>query len=195
MRLAHPSCTATTTPRSPLLIFLTSSAGAIAVAFKTASGTSKDIKRDLLAHGVELGLDEADPHPRMKEADYAAPIDIAWPQDCLDFASTFLACTPLLDPIFEGRTIASKRVQATKSLSVERLSFAQGLYEELVHLGPDVLVHSLRDDIIQITRHPKDAIRQCVLWVITFLPPALDNSFFLDLSLATEMVPAFWLRA
>ncbi|KDO16369.1 hypothetical protein SPRG_18101, partial [Saprolegnia parasitica CBS 223.65] len=60
----------------------------------------------------------------------------------------------------------------SESSSVELSGSAQGLCEVLVKLGPGVLNHGLRDEILPIA--PPKATAHCVL---AFLPPALGKGF------------------
>ncbi|KAH9095800.1 hypothetical protein LEN26_017701 [Aphanomyces euteiches] len=118
----------------------------------------------------------------------------------------------LLDPIPEVRTIASKALgmlvkglgqshfpslvqsllSAMKSdgSSVERSGSAQGLCEVLVALGLDPLDTYLREEIFPLARHPKASVREGLLWVIAFLPPALGKTFAKYLNKALPMVVA-----
>ncbi|KDO30185.1 hypothetical protein SPRG_22144 [Saprolegnia parasitica CBS 223.65] len=133
-------------------------------------------------------------------------------KDLAPYLDTIAPClqTQLLDPIPEVRTVASKALgmlvkglgqshfphlvpsllQAIKSesSSVERSGSAQGLCEVLVNLGPDALDHGLRDEILPIARHPKAAVREGVLWVLAFLPPALGKGFSKYLGKALPMI-------
>ncbi|OQR93727.1 translational activator GCN1 [Thraustotheca clavata] len=133
-------------------------------------------------------------------------------KDLAPYLDTISPClqTQLLDPIPEVRTVASKALgmlvkglgqshfphlvpsllQAIKSetSSVERSGSAQGLCEVLVNLGVEALDNNLRDEIFPIARHPKFAVREGVLWVLAFLPPALGKGFSKYLSKALPMI-------
>ncbi|EQC26472.1 hypothetical protein SDRG_15714 [Saprolegnia diclina VS20] len=140
---------------------------------------------------LKLMASLSDSHPRVKEAGHAALVDITRPRDglnCLylarwharpdppdDGLDRSRLQTPLLDPISEGH-MGPPKARGMLVKDQDHYSHLVRWLQHLMHL--DALVHGLRDEIIQITRHSKDAICQCVLWVIAFLPPALDNGFF-----------------
>ncbi|OQR88225.1 translational activator GCN1 [Achlya hypogyna] len=135
-------------------------------------------------------------------------------KDLAPYLDTISPClqTQLLDPIPEVRTVASKALgmlvkglgqshfpllvpsllSAIKSeaSSVERSGSAQGLCEVLVNLGADALDHGLRDEVFPLARHPKAAVREGVLWVLAFLPPALGKGFAKYLGPALPMIVA-----
>jgi HEAT repeat protein len=61
--------------------------------------------------------------------------------------------------------------------SAERSGAAQGLTEVLIACGADVAENVMIDEIIPLRCHPQASTREGVLWVLTFLPPALGQSF------------------
>ncbi|DBA03620.1 TPA: hypothetical protein N0F65_006799 [Lagenidium giganteum] len=120
--------------------------------------------------------------------------------------------TQLMDPIPEVRTISAKAMgKLVKGLgekhfsdiltwlleaikgdygSVERSGAAQGLCEVLVALGKDRVESTLVDEIFPLARHPKFSVREGVLWIIAFLPPALGRGFAVFLREALPIVVA-----
>jgi HEAT repeat protein len=133
-------------------------------------------------------------------------------KDLVPYLDTISPClqAQLLDPIPEVRTVASKAlgmlvrglgqsyfpqlvpslVTAIKceSSSVERSGSAQGLCEVLVALGAKELDNYLIDEVFPIARHPKSAVREGVLWVVAFLPPALGKLFSKYLTKALPII-------
>ncbi|RHY34936.1 hypothetical protein DYB32_000549 [Aphanomyces invadans] len=135
-------------------------------------------------------------------------------KDLVPYLDTIAPCllSQLLDPIPEVRTVASKALgmlvkglgqshfptlvpsllsaMKAESSSVERSGSAQGLCEVLVALGLEQLDAFVKDEIFPIARHPKSAVREGVLWVIAFLPPALGQVFSRYLTRVLPMVVA-----
>ncbi|RHZ01524.1 hypothetical protein DYB31_000087 [Aphanomyces astaci] len=135
-------------------------------------------------------------------------------KDLVPYLDTIAPCllAQLLDPIPEVRTVASKALgmlvkglgqshfptlvssllsaMKADSSAVERSGSAQGLCEVLVALGMDSLDTFLQEEIFPIARHPKSAVREGVLWVIAFLPPALGQIFSRYLTRVLPMVVA-----
>lgn len=106
----------------------------------------------------------------------------------------------LLDPIPDVRSISAKafgsltrglgegtladlrpwlleRLQSEDVSSAERSGAAQGLTEVLIASGSSVVESVLLDDILPLQSHPSSSTRQGVLWMLTFLPPALGQNF------------------
>jgi HEAT repeat protein len=61
--------------------------------------------------------------------------------------------------------------------SAERSGAAQGLTEVLIACGADIAESVMLDEILPLRSHPQASTREGVLWVLTFLPPALGQSF------------------
>jgi HEAT repeat protein len=129
------------------------------------------------------------------------------PRDFVPYLSTLMPDLKaiLLDPIPDVRSIAAKafgaltrglgegaladlrpwlveRLQAEDVSSAERSGAAQGLTEVLIASGSSVVESVLLEDILPLKSHPSACTRQGVLWMLTFLPPALGQNFapFLD---------------
>lgn len=120
--------------------------------------------------------------------------------------------TQLVDPIPEVRAVAAKAMgKLVKGLgekhfsdiltwllevikgdfgSVERSGAAQGLCEVLVALGKERVEATLFDEIFPLARHPKFSVREGVLWIIAFLPPAFGKGFSVFLHDALPIVVA-----
>lgn len=64
----------------------------------------------------------------------------------------------------------------TDASSVERSGGAQGLAQVLVALG-DARVKAVLGDVLALKSHPRPAVREGVLWLLSFLPPALGPGF------------------
>jgi len=64
----------------------------------------------------------------------------------------------------------------TDASSVERSGGAQGLAQVLVSLG-DTRVRAVLTDLLALKGHPRYSVREGVLWVLSFLPPALGPGF------------------
>ncbi|TMW63265.1 hypothetical protein Poli38472_002206 [Pythium oligandrum] len=116
----------------------------------------------------------------------------------------------LMDPIPEVRAVAAKAMgKLVKGLgeshfsdiltwlleaikgdygSVERSGAAQGLCEVLVALGKDRVESTLFNEIFPLSRHPKFSVREGVLWIIAFLPPALGKGFAVFLTDALPII-------
>jgi hypothetical protein len=69
--------------------------------------------------------------------------------------------------------------------SAERSGAAQGLTELLVAGGAEVVEEVMKDEILPLRSHPQASTREGVLWVLTFLPSSLGQSFtpLIDVSL------------
>ncbi|KAI2506869.1 HEAT repeat [Fragilaria crotonensis] len=69
--------------------------------------------------------------------------------------------------------------------SAERSGAAQGLTELLVAGGAQVVEEVMKDEILPLRSHPQASTREGVLWVLTFLPSSLGQSFtpLIDVSL------------
>eukprot|EP00980_Cylindrotheca_fusiformis_P009505 scaffold2077_cov119-Cylindrotheca_fusiformis.AAC.8 len=116
----------------------------------------------------------------------------------------------LLDPIPDVRSISAKafgsltrglgegtladlrpwlidRLQAEDVSSAERSGAAQGLTEVLIASGSSVVESVLLEEILPLKSHPSACTRQGVLWMLTFLPPALGQNFA---PLLDECLPA-----
>jgi hypothetical protein len=61
--------------------------------------------------------------------------------------------------------------------SAERSGAAQGLTEVLIACGAEVAESVMLEEILCLSSHPQASTREGVLWVLTFLPPALGQSF------------------
>jgi len=106
----------------------------------------------------------------------------------------------LLDPIPDVRSISAKafgsltrglgedtltdlrpwlleKLQAEDVSSAERSGAAQGLTEVLIASGTEVVESVVLDDILPLQSHPSPSTREGVLWMLTFLPPALGQNF------------------
>ena len=64
----------------------------------------------------------------------------------------------------------------TEASSVERSGGAQGLAQVMVSLG-DTRVRAVLTDLLALKGHPRYHVREGVLWVLNFLPPALGAGF------------------
>jgi hypothetical protein len=132
------------------------------------------------------------------------------PRDFVPYLPTLMPDlkTSLLDPIPDVRSIAAKALGSlTRGLGedtlpdlrpwliehlrmdslspAERSGAAQGLTEVLIASGSEVIESVMLDDILPLKSHPSSSTREGVLWVLTFLPPALGQGFtmMLDASL------------
>ena len=106
----------------------------------------------------------------------------------------------LLDPIPDVRSISAKALGSlTRGLgedtmpdlrpwmieklrsedvsSAERSGAAQGLTEILVASGTETVERVILGDILPLNGHPSASTREGVLWILTFLPPALGQGF------------------
>ncbi|KAF4319813.1 hypothetical protein JM18_003529 [Phytophthora kernoviae] len=136
-------------------------------------------------------------------------------KDLVPYIETVLPSlkTQLMDPIPEVRAVAAKALgKLVKGLGerhfadmltwlleamkndevgpVERSGAAQGLCEVVVALGFERVDHVMREDILPLARHPKYSVREGVLWVMAFLPPALGKQFYVFLRDALPIVVA-----
>ncbi|CAH0491585.1 unnamed protein product [Peronospora farinosa] len=136
-------------------------------------------------------------------------------KDLLPYMETVLPSLKmqLTDPIPEVRAVAAKALgKLVKGLGerhfadmltwlleamkndevgpVERSGAAQGLCEVVVALGIERVEHIMRDDILPLARHPRYSVREGVLWVMAFLPPALGKQFSMFLREALPIVVA-----
>ncbi|GMF38205.1 unnamed protein product [Phytophthora fragariaefolia] len=136
-------------------------------------------------------------------------------KDLVPYMETVLPSlkTQLMDPIPEVRAVAAKALgKLVKGLGerhfadmltwlleamkddevgpVERSGAAQGLCEVVVALGIERVELVMRDDILPLARHPKYSVREGVLWVMAFLPPALGKQFSMFLREALPIVVA-----
>ncbi|KAI9997295.1 hypothetical protein PInf_000735 [Phytophthora infestans] len=136
-------------------------------------------------------------------------------KDLVPYMETVLPSlkTQLVDPIPEVRAVAAKALgKLVKGLGerhfadmltwlleamkddevgpVERSGAAQGLCEVVVALGVERVERVMRDDILPLARHPKYSVREGVLWVMAFLPPALGKQFSMFLREALPIVVA-----
>ena len=114
----------------------------------------------------------------------------------------------LLDPIPDVRSTAAKALGSlTRSLgdhilpelrpwlvkklrdeacsSAERSGAAQGLTEVLIVSGTEIVDDTMRNEILPLRSHPEPSTREGVLWMLSFLPPALGQGFtpLIDVSL------------
>ena len=132
------------------------------------------------------------------------------PRDFVPYLPTLIPDlkTVLLDPIPDVRSTSAKALGALtrglgeatfpdlrpwlldtlkgqKGSSVERSGAAQGLTEVLIASGSMVVESVLMDEILSLRGHPQASTREGVLWVLTFLPPALGQGYapFIDASL------------
>lgn len=132
------------------------------------------------------------------------------PKDFVPYLPTLLPDlqTALLDPIPDVRSTAAKALGSlTRSLgeyilpdlrpwlirklrdhtcsSAERSGAAQGLTEVLVASGSAVVDDAMRNEILPLRSYPQASTREGVLWMLTFLPPALGQGFtpLIDVSL------------
>ncbi|RLN71944.1 hypothetical protein BBJ28_00007501, partial [Nothophytophthora sp. Chile5] len=136
-------------------------------------------------------------------------------KDLVPYMETVLPSlkSQLVDPIPEVRAVAAKALgKLVKGLGerhfadmltwlldamkddevgpVERSGAAQGLCEVLVALGSDRVERVMRDDILPLARHPKYSVREGVLWVLAFLPPAFGKQFAMFLREALPIIVA-----
>jgi len=61
--------------------------------------------------------------------------------------------------------------------SAERSGAAQGLTEVLIASGSIAVDATMRNEILPLRSHPEASTREGILWVLTFLPPALGQGF------------------
>ena len=132
------------------------------------------------------------------------------PKDFIPYLPTLLPGLKgvLLDPIPDVRTTASKSIgslvrglgeaevedlrpwllatlKGENGSTVERSGAAQGLSEYLVACGGEVVFKVMKEEIIPLSKHPKAATREGVLWVLTFMPNVLGQGYanLIDMSL------------
>ena len=132
------------------------------------------------------------------------------PRDFLPYLPTLLPDlqTALLDPIPDVRNTSAKALGTlARSLgdqilpelrpwlvqklrdktcsSAERSGAAQGLTEVLIASGTEAIDDVLRNELLPLSSHPEASTREGVLWMLTFLPPAMGQNFspFIDVSL------------
>lgn len=124
------------------------------------------------------------------------------PKDFVPYIPTLLPDlqTCLLDPIPDVRSTSAKALGSlTRSLgdqilpelrpwlmaklrevncsSAERSGAAQGLTEVLIASGSIAVDATMRNEILPLRSHPEASTREGILWVLTFLPPALGQGF------------------
>jgi len=123
------------------------------------------------------------------------------PKDFVPYIPTLLPDLKLVlvDPIPDCRSTSAKALGSlTRSLgdamselrpwlidllkseqgsSVERSGAAQGLSEVLCAGGAGLVDTVMRDEIIPLINHPKASTKEGVLWLLTFLPSSLGQSF------------------
>ena len=132
------------------------------------------------------------------------------PRDFVPYVPTLLPDlqVALLDPIPDVRSTAAKALGSlTRSLgdqilpelrpwlvkklrddacsSAERSGAAQGLTEVLIASGTTEVDDVMRNEILPLRSHPESSTREGVLWMLSFLPPALGQGFapLIDISL------------
>jgi hypothetical protein len=81
------------------------------------------------------------------------------------------------DALIDLRPWLVERLQSEDVSSAERSGAAQGLTEVLIASGTSVVEGVLLDDILPLKNHPSASTREGVLWMLTFLPPALGQNF------------------
>lgn len=124
------------------------------------------------------------------------------PRDFVPYIPTLLPDLQiaLLDPIPDVRGTSAKALGSlTRSLgaqilpelrpwllqklrddrcsSAERSGAAQGLTEVLVASGSTVVDDAMRNEILPLHSHPDPSTREGVLWMLSYLPPALGQGF------------------
>jgi len=124
------------------------------------------------------------------------------PRDFIPYLPTLIPDlqSSLLDPIPDVRSIAAKafgsltrglgeeslpdlrpwlieRLRSEDVSSAERSGAAQGLTEVLLACGNATVESVIMDDILPLKSHPSASTREGVLWILTFLPPALGQGF------------------
>jgi HEAT repeat protein len=132
------------------------------------------------------------------------------PRDFLPYLPTLLPDlqAALLDPIPDVRNTSAKALGTlARSLgdhilpdlrpwliqklrdkacsSAERSGAAQGLTEVLIASGTEVVDEVLRNELLPLADYMEASTREGVLWMITFLPPAMGQNFspYIDVSL------------
>lgn len=136
------------------------------------------------------------------------------PKDFVPYVQTLLPDlqTCLLDPIPDVRSTSAKALGSlTRSLkeqilpelrpwlmnklredgcsSAERSGAAQGLTEVLIACGSNVVDEAMRNEILPLRSYPQPSTREGVLWMLTFLPPAMGQGFtpLIDVSLPAHI--------
>jgi HEAT repeat protein len=124
------------------------------------------------------------------------------PKDFLPYLPTLIPDlqSAMLDPIPDVRSTSAKAIGSlTRGLgednlpglrswlveklrdqavtSAERSGAAQGLTELLVAGGAEVVEDVMREEILPLRSHPSPSTREGVLWILTFLPASLGQSF------------------
>lgn len=124
------------------------------------------------------------------------------PRDFIPYLPTLIPDlqSSLLDPIPDVRSIAAKafgsltrglgedalpdlrpwlidRLRSEEVSSAERSGAAQGLTEVLLACGNAIVESVIMDDILPLKNHSSASTREGVLWILTFLPPALGQGF------------------
>lgn len=89
------------------------------------------------------------------------------------------------DTLPDLRTWLVEKLRDSGVTSAERSGAAQGLTELLVAGGASVVDDVMREEILPLRQHPQAATREGVLWVLSFMPTALGQSFspLIDVSL------------
>lgn len=132
------------------------------------------------------------------------------PKDFVPYLPTLLPDlqSSLLDPIPDVRSTSAKALGSlTRSLgdhilvelrpwliqklrdetcsSAERSGAAQGLTEVLIASGSIMVEDTMRSEILPLRSYPEASTREGVLWMLTFLPPAMGQGFtsLIDVSL------------
>jgi HEAT repeat protein len=85
----------------------------------------------------------------------------------------------------ELRTWLIVKLRDETVTSAERSGAAQGLTELLVAGGSEVVENVIETEILPLRSHPQASTREGVLWVLTFLPSSMGQSFtpLIDISL------------
>ena len=127
---------------------------------------------------------------------------ISDPRDFLPYLPTLLPDlqSALLDPIPDVRNTAAKalgtlarslgdhilpelrpwlvqKLREKTCSSAERSGAAQGLTEVLIASGTEVVDEVLRNELLPLSDSMEAGTREGVLWMITFLPPAMGQNF------------------
>jgi hypothetical protein len=132
------------------------------------------------------------------------------PKDFVPYLPTLLPDlqVTLLDPIPDVRSTSAKALGSlTRGLgehvflelrpwlisklreescsSAERSGAAQGLTEVLIASGTSMVEDTMRSEILPLRNYPDASTREGVLWMLTFLPPAMGQGFtsLIDVSL------------
>ena len=81
------------------------------------------------------------------------------------------------DALADLRPWLIEKLREESRSSAGRSGAAQGLTEVLMACGADIAESVMLDEILPLRNHPEACTREGVLWVLTFLPPALGQSF------------------